>query len=202
MKKLVIFDFDGVLVDTIGIGFSINQEIHPDLSMEEYKSFFEGNIYGAIRKDGTPKKHHPDFFNLYDSRSREIIVPEILKFVVKELSILYTLVIVSSTHSESIKKILDREKITDYFAEIQGADVERNKVIKINSILEKYNILPKNVVFITDTIGDIREAKECEVKSIAVTWGFHDRKTLEKGNPVAIIDDPRDLLKTIQKVLE
>jgi phosphoglycolate phosphatase len=202
MKKLVIFDFDGVLVDTIGIGFSINQEIHEDLSLEEYKSFFEGNIYGALRKDGTPKKYHPDFFNLYDSKAREIIVPDILKLAVKELSNLYTLVIISSTHSESIKKILEREEISKYFTEFLGADVEKNKVIKINLTLNKYNILPKDAIFITDTIGDIKEGKECGVNSIAVTWGFHDKKTLEKGNPVAIIDDPRDLLKTIESVLE
>lgn len=77
-----------------------------------------------------------------------------------------------------------------------------SKIIKINSILKKYNIEPNDTVFITDTLGDIKEAKECGVKSIAVTWGLHDRETLEKGNPVAIIDDPRELLRVIEKVLK
>ncbi|MEI8270921.1 MAG: hypothetical protein WCG45_06165 [bacterium] len=78
-KKLVIFDFDGVLVDTLGIVYTINKEIHQDLSIEEYKSFFEGNINFAVRKDGTKKKSHPNFFDLYDSGSREIIIPGIFK---------------------------------------------------------------------------------------------------------------------------
>ncbi|MFZ3015756.1 MAG: HAD hydrolase-like protein, partial [Minisyncoccia bacterium] len=62
--------------------------------------------------------------------------------------------------------------------------------------------LPKDVVFITDSLGDILEGNECGVKSIGVTWGLHGRETLKKGNPVAIIDDPRDLEGVINNVLK
>ena len=93
-KKLVIFDFDGVLVDTLEMLFSINQKINEDFSLEEYKSLFEGNIYTSLRKNGKPKNTHPDFFNLYNLNSRKIVVPEILKFVIKELNKNYILVII------------------------------------------------------------------------------------------------------------
>ena len=201
-KKLVIFDFDGVLVDTLGIVYAINKEIHQDLSIEEYKSFFEGNINFAVRKDGTFKKFHPNFFDLYDSGSREVMVPDILKLILKELVENYILIIISSTHTESIKKILEREKIAEYFSEILGVDVEKSKIIKINSTLEKYKTLPKDVVFITDTLGDIIEGLKCGVRSIAVTWGYHERETLKKGKPVAIIDNPTDLINNIQNILK
>lgn len=201
-KKIVLFDFDGVLIDTLGILFFINQEINQDLSIEEYKSFFKGNIYDATRKDGTFKKNHPDFDSLYKLKTREMMVPDPLKFIIKELSNLYTLIIVSSTHSELIKNILEREKISEYFTEILGADVDRNKVIKINSVLTKYSVLSKDVVFITDTVGDIKEAEKCGVRSIAVTWGFHDKETLEKANPAIIIDNPGNLIKNVQDLLK
>lgn len=63
-------------------------------------------------------------------------------------------------------------------------------------------MLPKDAVFITDTLGDIREARECDIDSIAVTWGFHERKTLEKGNPIVIVSDPRELFVEIDNVLK
>ena len=201
-KKLVIFDFDGVLVDTLGIVYKINKEINLDLSLEEYRSFFEGNINFAVRKDGSPKKFHSGFFDLYDSGSREVIIPDVLKLIVKELARDYILIIISSTHTESIKKILERESVLEYFSEILGVDVEKNKIIKINSVLKKYKILPKDTVFITDTLGDIREASKCEVESIAVTWGYHEKETLVKGTPVAIIDNPILLEETINNVLK
>ncbi len=201
-KKLVLFDFDGVLVDTLLVCYSINAEIHENLSLEEYKTFFLGNIYSAIRKDGTPKISLPEFPELYELRTREIIIPEILKSILKELSDSYILIVISSTHTKQIKKILERENVLECFTDILGSDVERNKVIKINSALEKYNISSKDVVFITDTVGDVKEARECGVEAIAVTWGFHDKETLEKVNPIAIVDDPKNLLKIINKVLE
>lgn len=200
--KLVIFDFDGVLVDTLGIVYSIHQECDDNLSLEEFKSYFNGNFFETKKPDGTPKKMHSDFKGSYDLKSRNIVIPDILKLVVKKLSQNYLLAIVSSTYTESIKKILIRDGVLDCFKEILGADVNRDKVIKTNSVLEKYNILPKDTVFITDTLGDIKEAEKCGVKSIAVVWGFHDKKTLEAGNPVAIIDNPADLLSAIESMLK
>ncbi|MEI8270919.1 MAG: HAD hydrolase-like protein, partial [bacterium] len=114
----------------------------------------------------------------------------------------YILIIISSTHTESIKKILEREKVSEYFTEILGVDVEKNKIIKTNLVLEKYKILSKDAVFITDTLGDIREASKCGVQSIGVTWGYHEKETLEKGNPVAIINNPIDLINNIQNILK
>ncbi len=202
MKKLVLFDFDGVLIDTLGICFSINQSIYDDLSLEEYKSFFEGNIYNAVRRDGTPKKHHPEFYEIYDNKTREVVIPPVLKLVVEKLAQKYILTIVSSTYSVSIQNILKKEGIDGFFVDVLGADIATDKRIKIKTLLNKYECSPENAVMVTDTLGDIREANECSVKSIGVLWGFHDEETLEKGKPFAVIDNPAGLVPVIEKVLE
>ncbi len=201
-NKLIIFDFDGVLVDTLEVGFSINKEIHENLTIEEYKSFFEGNVYSALRSDGTQKKHHPNFFNLYDNRSRKLEIPRILRESVSELSKIYKIAIISSTYTNSIKTILKREKVEEYFDDILGADIERDKKIKIRSLLKKYNLNPEDSIMITDTLGDIKEASECNVVSIAVTWGFHDKEKLSLGNPAAIVYKQKDLLREIIRYLK
>ncbi len=95
-----------------------------------------------------------------------------------------------------------KENIKKYFSDILGTDVHKSKIVKIKSLLEKYNIKPENAVFITDSLGDILEGNECGVKSIGVTWGIHHRETLEKGNPIIIIHSPMDLLTTVQNVLK
>jgi phosphoglycolate phosphatase-like HAD superfamily hydrolase len=201
-KKIILFDFDGVLIDTLGICYSINQEVNDNLSLDEYRSFSMGNVFEAKRTDGSSKKRHPDFANQYDLRARQIIIPDALKIIVKELSSLYVLNVISSTYTESIKTILRREGILDCFTEILGADIEINKVKKINFVLNKYNILPKDAVFITDTVGDIKEARECKVNSVAVTWGFHNKETLEKAGPACVVEDPKDLVTAIKNVLK
>ncbi len=201
-KKLVMFDFDGVLIDTLGICYDINIQMNENLSLDEYKGFFEGNINNSIRVNGEPRIKHPDFFNQYDLNTRDIIIPQVLKKIVKDLSQNYILTIVSSTGSSSIKSILEREGISEHFRDLLGNDVHPSKVVKIRMLLKKYGVDPKDSVFITDTLGDIKEASECDVGSIAVTWGFHDIKTLQKGNPEIIIDDPTLLEGEIKMILK
>jgi phosphoglycolate phosphatase len=199
-KKIVIFDFDGVLVDTLIASYDVFKEVNENVKLDEFKSLYEENLHEALKNRKLIS--HPDYFCQYDKHTREIKVPNILKKIVQELSLKYILAIVSSTQTSSIEKILKREDLLAYFDDVLGYDFTSNKVEKINNILKKYEISSENTVYITDTLGDIREAQKCEVKSIAVTWGFHDRETLGKGNPITIIDDPNDMLNTINNMLK
>jgi len=65
-------------------------------------------------------------------------------------------------------------------------------------VLREYKAKPEDCVFITDTLGDMREAARCGVWSIGVTWGFHERERLEKGNFFAIVDKIEELSLTVQ----
>jgi len=54
-KKLIIFDFDGVIVDSFAISFGVNRKLGSAVDIDQYRSFFEGNIYEAIKSDSTIK---------------------------------------------------------------------------------------------------------------------------------------------------
>lgn len=43
--------------------------------------------------------------------------------------------------------------------------------------------------------GDVREAREAGVRTVAVTWGWHPRERLERACPDVLIDKPEDLLR-------
>ena len=55
-KKLIIFDFDGVLVNTSDIGYLLHEEANPTLSREYFDRFSDGNFLDnmnrAIRDEG------------------------------------------------------------------------------------------------------------------------------------------------------
>ena len=85
-----------------------------------------------------------------------------------------------------------------FFEKLDGdMIVHNNKTERINNAFEKYGVGPKDCVFITDTLGDMREAASCGIPSIGVTWGFHKKNNLEKGNPFKIAETPEELIEAV-----
>lgn len=182
-----MFDFDGVIVDTLGISYGINAEADKNITLEEYTNLFSGNIYAELTKD-TTRKLHPDFHGRFAEETRTITVPEEIKVLLRKLSETYVLAIVSGSLTSTIVSILEREGIQDCFRDVLGCDVDTGKAVRIRSLLKKYSVKSDDTVFITDTAGDVYEATECEVPAIAVTWGFQSKDTLADAIPMAFVD--------------
>lgn len=202
-KKLVIFDFDGVLANTIERSFEIHQEKNPSLTWQKFRDFSNGNFLDGMGQ-AVKAGHYvipEDFFVHYDKHMDNNEMSQVLRNTVIELSKHYILSIISSSHDGSIKRFLKKENTEGCFSDVFGLVVHNSKVVKIKMLLEKYQVNPVDAVFITDSLGDIREASECGVPAIAVLWGLHERETLEKGNPARILETPDLLLNTIKEVL-
>jgi len=203
-EKLVIFDFDGVLANTEEFCFKIHKDFNGSLTWEKFQSFAEGNFHDGIEKVVKEESYiiPPNFYKFYEKNLSVISIHDVIRNTIFCLKDKYRLAIVSSTNSSYISNFLKKEKVSDCFNEILGHDVHFSKVVKINILLNKYKIKPENVIFITDSLGDLIESNKCKVHSVGVTWGLHGREILGKENVDAVIDDPRDLLETIQNVLK
>ncbi len=202
-KKLVMFDFDGVLVNTLPMAYQIHKDRNNHLTWERFQDFSNGNFVEGIGEAITLGEHVvPDnFHDEYQKNLLTFTIHDILNDTILSLADRYILTVVSSSRSSFIQEFLQKENLAESFTDILGVDIHPSKVFKINSLLDKYNLKSEDAVFITDTLGDVREANECNVASIGVTWGLHDRQTLEKGNPKAVIDNPPELLGTIERIL-
>ena len=203
IKKRVIFDFDGVLADTEEISFKIHKDVNGSFTWEKFQELAEGNFHERMQKSVTEDSYvvPKDYYKLYEEGLSVVTLDEIIRNAITKLSPKFKLAIVSATTGKYISKFLEKENILKCFDDILGHEVHTSKVVKINTLLKKNGIIPQDAVLITDTLGDILEANKCEVKTIGVTWGLHTKETLEKGNPSIIIDDPRQLLETIEKFL-
>jgi HAD superfamily hydrolase (TIGR01549 family) len=194
-NKIIVFDFDGVIVNTFALCYEIRNAHYP-LSQDSYREKFEGNINDSIKKVKQPILN---FFEQYTPSLMKCGPIEGMPDLIKKLSEKYNLIIVSSTISSSIKSFLESFNLDIYFKEILGNDIEHSKVKKLQMVLEKYQVSSKDVIFITDTLGDIKEGKVCNIESIAVTWGYHPAETLAKGNPYSIVSDPKELSEKIEE---
>ena len=69
--------------------------------------------------------------------------------------------------------------------------------LKINKILTKYKLIPNQTLYVGDEVRDIRAAKEANIGSVAVTWGYESEETLKMEKPNFMAHKPEDLLKLI-----
>ena len=199
-KKLIFFDFDGVIADSFDAAFKVSKMIHPLLEEEDYRRRFDGNINETAVSSRVQKEYRPDidFFTEYGPLLLKSPIFIGMKNVAVELSKKYILVIVSSTTTNLISEYLKVHGMGHCFAEIMGNDVHKSKIKKIGMALDKYEVTPDECLFMTDTLGDIKEARHMGVKAIAVAWGYHSKESLEQGDPFAIARTTQELLDLVQ----
>ena len=203
--KLLLWDFDGVIVDTFKISHDILSTLGPGAITEsQLRRIFDRNPYDSPEIKSRLPNHlsiHTPFFKEYVPRLLTRSSIPGIKTVLKKLASTCPLVIVSSTIDSAIATFLDQECLTPFFQKIYGVNTEKSKIKKIQKAMKDFNTAPEDTIFITDTLGDINEANQVGVRSIGVTWGYQKKSSLQKGNPIAIVDHPRELIVEIQKYI-
>lgn len=196
----VLIDFDGVLADSFAIASALARRVCRKNTPDIYRSAFEGNIYDTFDRKraedeghGEDCDHDLDWWGEYEKSFAGVNPFEGTNDVVKRLAEGHTLIIVTSGHRRFIDPFLEKNGIADKFADVLDVDVHTHKTKKIEMIFEKYGTDARHCVFITDTLGDVREASHHSMGAIACSWGFHPKETLEKGVPFRIVDKPVEL---------
>jgi len=194
--KAIIFDFDGVIHDTLEIAYNINKTMSEDeLSLEEYKDIFNGNIYKhkSIDQESVDK-----FFELQKKEFENLEIERDIKEELLKLKEKYELFIISSNKEETLNNYFENNNILHIFNKVLGVETHKSKIEKFKILFEEYDLDAGNCVFVTDTLGDILEANELGIDTIAVDFGFHERHRLEKGNPKRIVSSFNEILLCVK----
>lgn len=197
----VLFDFDGVIVDSYAPAFEVHKMKCPHVTEADFERRFEGNIneYDIQAEQHTPEcRLDLDFFEHYLPKMDRITLVPGMDHVIAKLARDHSLVIISSTLTLPIRSMLERFGIAQYFRDILGNDTHHSKVEKMRMVFDTYGVSPASCVFITDTLGDLREATHAGVGSIGVTWGFHTEETLHTGAPFTIIRNPAEMISAVE----
>ena len=202
-RNLFLFDFDGVLADSLdlyaeAVARCLERIGTPIVkNREDYLAFFEGNFYESMAAKGVDlvafagaaKEILPGID--YDAMKPFAGLIPVLEALQKD----HLLAVISSNGFRTISKMLERFGFDRFFQEILGSDFLFSKKDKIAHALSKYGIDHKRTFYIGDTTGDILEAREAGVRTVAVTWGWHSQEKLVAAHPDFLVDRPEDLLQ-------
>lgn len=204
-KKIIAFDFDGVIVDSLKLSYDINKDLLPDLEYDDWRTWSEGNFHEIVRNRDDIKflfneENYGYFRQRYDREVVNILPIAGIKNILNKMHEKYTLVVISSNSQKSIELYLKKHNLIHYFQDLLGEETSQSKVEKFKFVINKYNTDSDNLLLITDSLGDIKEANELKIKSLAVLWGIHDHNTLQIASPHSIISEPKGIIKAVESV--
>lgn len=198
-KKILLFDFDGVIIDSVAM---VNRHAlrYWDVDPLQQKEWAEGNVHAASiggevpeKLDEAQEKVTTDFFRDYANDMKECAVFPGMPDVLQQLAERYALYVVSSAPGGLIREYLTHAGVLSLFVDVYGMDVSLSKSVKVGMVLAREQASLCNALLITDTLGDVREARHAGIEAIGVTWGVHERHRLEKGAPWGICEIPAEL---------
>lgn len=204
-KPILLFDFDGVIVHSLDMWFEIAQRDHPWATREMWQEMARGNIHTAFERmsaelHGEGQKMSGAHGLIEEEIVQKLIeqrLAEGIREALADFSDFADLYIVTSGKSTVVRQFLEANKLDGHFIDIYGSDHDVCKEKKIRMIFARTQCVADDCLFITDTLGDLREAARAEVPGIAVTWGHHDKVDLRKGAPIAIVDTVEELSAVI-----
>ena len=212
MKKLVIFDLDGTLLDTIAdlaesTNHALKQLGYPTHDVETIRTFV-GNGINKLLERALPAHEQTEenvmrmrsyFVPYYDAHNADLSSP--YPGIVSLLEDLQAkgimLAVASNKYQEATVKLVKHYFPMIDFVEIlgqrEGVNVKPDPSI-VFDILKKANVSPEETLYVGDSGVDMQTAINAGVDAIGVTWGFRPRAELESFQPMGLIDKAEELL--------
>ena len=212
MKKLVIFDLDGTLLDTIAdlaesTNHALKQLGYPTHNVETIRTFV-GNGINKLLERALPLQEQTEenvrlmrshFVPYYDAHNADLSspYPGIVHLLedLQEKGIM--IAVASNKYQEATVKLVKHYFPTINFIEIlgqrEGINVKPDPSI-VFDILQKANVNKEEVLYVGDSGVDMQTAINAGVDAVGVTWGFRPRTELEGFQPMGLIDKADELL--------
>jgi len=209
--KLILFDLDGTLVDTRkditnALNYALRHHGMQGLTVQETVSMVGEGITRLIEKIlGDEKLHMRDevikmFIEYYTEHladySREY---PYVRETLEKLSG-YKKAVLSNKRESLSGELLKKLDLSKYFNLVAGSDTTSEKKpspVPIFYIMSKLNTTPHESMIVGDTSYDIEAGKKAGIKTVAVTYGYRERKHLQDAD--YIIDSLKELADLISR---
>ena len=215
MKKLVIFDLDGTLVNTIeDLGTAVNHALetlgYPTHQISSYHRMVGNGVTKLIwralpdeaRSEAVVAKAREIFTEYYDKHLADATVPYpgIVELIGDLVERKVKIAVASNKYQRATSAIVEH-----FFGQFPWAAVvgQREGVpVKPDPsvVFEILNECPtgkSDVLYVGDSGVDMQTAARACVESVGVTWGFRPRQDLEDAYADHIVNDPDEILSLI-----
>lgn len=215
MKKLVIFDLDGTLLDTIAdlaeaTNHALTQLGYPTHPVDVIRTYV-GNGINKLLERALPEDERTEenvgrmrthFVPYYDAHNADLSGP--YPGIVSLLEALQErgiqVAVASNKYQEATAKLVKHYFPTIRFVEVlgqrEGIAVKPDPTI-VSDILKKAGASLEETLYVGDSGVDMQTARNAGVEAVGVSWGFRPRAELEQYQPADIIDEAHELMRRL-----
>ncbi|PZD75280.1 Phosphoglycolate phosphatase [Acaryochloris thomasi RCC1774] len=209
--KLLIFDFDGTLVDSLEIFIEATNCLakkygYSPIETSQIPQIRALSSRALIQQIPVARWRLPFFLQgLRQEVSKLATQIQLFDGAKEALTDLknegYCLGIVTSNAQSTVENFLVTQDLNTLFDFVHAGRGLLGKAGTLRRLVKRYRLQPSQVIYIGDETRDIEAAQQVQIPSIAVSWGFNSRVVLEQQQPDMIIDTPDDLLLAVQSCL-
>lgn len=196
MKKLLIFDLDGTLIDTLidlknAVNYALNLKNYPKRTSEQIRLALGHGVSNLVAKSIPNGLDNPDYdFTLLEFRkyygvhhSDNTKPYEGIIDVLKTLKEKGYILAVATNKITTVARPLIEEMYPGIFDYIQGDEPGMNKKpdsMMIDTLCERFNVTHDEAFYIGDTEVDMQTAINSHVDYVLVTYGYRTRSELNE----------------------
>ena len=212
-KQLLIFDFDGTLIDSVPDLADATNVMLTTLGKETYsidsirnwvgngsRMLVERALVGKIEVlEGELTVEEADhaeqvFFAAYKniSGSKTVAYPDVDSGLKKLKAAGYTLALVTNKPIRFVPKILQSFGWQDLFSEVLGGDslpVKKPDPTPLLHVCEALNINPAQAIMIGDSRNDILAGQNANMDTLGLSYGYNYGQDIRELNPTEAFDD-------------
>ncbi len=211
MKKAVIFDLDGTLLNTLddladSTNYALSRFGYPTRTIEEVRQFVGNGVAKLIERAIPEGKNNPNFekcLAIFKENYAQNMYNKTAPYngIIEMLSNLKSKGIkiegVSNKFDLAVKELC--KKYFEVFIDFAAGENEAQGIKKkpapdtVISVLNEFNFASEDAVYVGDSDVDIMTAKNSKMPCISVTWGFRDEKFLLENGATILINAPSEI---------
>jgi len=216
--KLIIFDFDGTLVDSRSLILESHRIVFAEFRLPAPSPADSLALVGKSLDVILTQLAGPTAPVLEMVRAYDLLLPQLradpafaeklfdgVAELLRELSSTTNTVLGIATghRSDTIAPALDALQWNGFFRTIQAADMAPSKPHPgmLLQALAATGATPENAIFIGDTTFDIEMARAAQLRSIGVGWGYHQPEQLMAAGAHRVAKAVDELRSCIQSAM-
>lgn len=207
-QKVIIFDFDGTIADTVDALVSIANRLavefgYIQITPNELALLRNLTAREIIKYSGISLFKIPFLVKKVKAELKHKIhemkpIPGIKPTLIELKNQGYMLGIITSNSQDNVIEFLKLNELECLFDFIQSGVTIFGKTTIINNVIKQKQLKPQEVVYVGDETRDIEAAKKANIKVIAVSWGFNASEILANQNPDFLIHQASELLDVVK----